>query len=89
MSELRKIAIEISSTSTKMEILKYLQTRRDYITQIAKALNKDRSTILKHLRSLEGIDLVKWEYGTLDKKKKFYFLTEKGKAVTELVLKEI
>lgn len=90
MSELKKIAIEICSTATKPEILKHLHTKKgNYVTQIAKALNKDKSTISRHLDSLEEAELVKWEYGTLDKKKKFYSLTEKGKAVTELISKEI
>lgn len=89
MSELKKIAIEISSTATKPEILKHLRKKSAYVTQIAEALNKDKSTISRHLDSLEEIALVKWEYGTLDKKKKIYSLTEKGKAATELILEEI
>ena len=89
MSELKKIVIEIRSTATKQEILKHLQKKAAYVTQIAKALNKNRSTISRHLDGLEEAELVEWEYGTLDKKKKFYFLTEKGKAVTEQILKEI
>ena len=85
MSELKKIATEICSTKTKPEILNYLQKKSYYITQIAKALGKNKSTISRHLRSLEEIDLVRWKYGTFDKKKKFFFLTEKGSAVVKLI----
>lgn len=88
MSTLQRLAAEIRSSATKPDILLHLLARKeDTVSGIARAISKDKSTVSRHLRKLRQLELVSWEQGSLDKKKKIYSLTERGKQLSSYLMK--
>jgi DNA-binding transcriptional ArsR family regulator len=77
--EFRKIdqrVIKSLSSDTRVEMLKKLSDRRKMPTELAKEMNLAASTIVEHLKELEGAGLVKRQ--ETQHKWIYYELTSKG-----------
>lgn len=79
-SELREV--KALASSTRIEILKKLSERNHTISELSRALNLSKPTVLHHMRILEDAGFIKRvEDG---RKWVYYQLTERGKMILKL-----